>query len=160
VGLELIEFLFVVPSARQGFVAQLPLRFTAPSPKPRYPKQFKYLGDHLRAKRIDLGLLQREVAVRIGVDTATVTNWELGNTEPEERFIPALIGFLGYNPLPAPKSLGEAVRRERLTRGWSVAALAARVGVDPTTVARLEADANGMARRPTEAVLRVLGLER
>jgi transcriptional regulator with XRE-family HTH domain len=114
----------------------------------------------LRAKRINLGLFQKEVAARIGVDTATVTNWELGNTEPEERFIPALIGFLGYNPLPAPKSLVEAVRRERLTRGWSVAALAARAGVDPTTVARLEADANGMARRPTEAVLRVLGLER
>jgi transcriptional regulator with XRE-family HTH domain len=78
----------------------MPLRFIAPIPKPHYPKQFKHLGDHLRAKRIDRGLFQKEVAARIGVDTATVTNWELGNTEPEERFIPALIRFLGYNPLP------------------------------------------------------------
>lgn len=75
------------------------MRFTAPTPKPCYPKQRKHLGDHLRAKRIDLGLLRKEIAVRIGVDTATVTNWELGHTDPEERFIPALIRFLGHNPL-------------------------------------------------------------
>ncbi len=143
----------------QGFITQLPLRFIAPAPKPRYPKQFKHLGDHLRARRIDLGLHQREVAAQIGVDTATVTNWEVGHTEPEERFIPALIGFLGYNPLPASRSPGEAIRRERLTRGWSLATLAARAGVDPATVARLEADTKGMAQRSTEAVLRFLGLD-
>ena len=95
----------------------------------------------------------------MGVDTATVTNWELGNTEPEERFIPRLVAVLSYNPLPPPRSTAEAVRRERLTRGWSLAALSARAGVDPATVARLEAGTKGMARRPTEAVLRVLGLE-
>lgn len=102
--------------SRAGFVAQLPLRLTAPTPKPRYPKQFKHLGDHLRARRIDLGLLQRDVADQIGADTATVTNWELGNTEPEERFIPALIRFLGYNPLHQAEARGEEVRRTRFTR--------------------------------------------
>jgi transcriptional regulator with XRE-family HTH domain len=141
-----------------GFVAQLPLRFTTPAPKPCYPKQIKHLGDHLRAKRIDLGLLQKEAAARLGVSVASVTNWELGNTEPEERFIPALITFLGHNPLPEPRSQGEAVRRARLSRGWSLATLAAGAGVDPATVARLEADTKGMAWRSVEAVLRVLGL--
>lgn len=108
----------------QGFVAQIPLRFTAPTPKPRYPKQLKHLGDHIRARRIDLGLFQKEAAARIGVDHATVTNWELGNAEPEERFLPALIRFLEHNPLPAANGPGEQVRRTRLTRGLSISALA------------------------------------
>jgi transcriptional regulator with XRE-family HTH domain len=93
----------------------------------------------------------------MGVDAATVTNWELGNTEPDERFIPALIGFLGYNPLPVSRSPGEALRRERLTRGWSLATLAARAGVDPATVARLEVDTKGMASRSVRAVQAAIG---
>ena len=112
----------------------------------------------MRAGRIDLGLLQKDVAVRMGVDEATVTNWELGSTDPEERFIPRLVAFLGYNPLPDPRTPGEAIRRNRLTLGLSLTALAARAGVDPAAVARLEANRRGSARRPTEAVLRVLGL--
>ena len=116
------------------------MRFTAPTPKPRYPKQRKHLGDHLRAKRIDLGLLRTEIAVRIGVDTATVTNWELGHTDPEERFIPALIRFLGHNPLPAAKSPGGQVRLVRLTRGLSIRALAELAGVDEASVSYLEKD--------------------
>jgi transcriptional regulator with XRE-family HTH domain len=106
-----------------------------------------------------LELPQKDVAARMGVDTATVTNWERGNTEPEERFIPVLIGFLGYNPLPAPRSPGEAIRWERLTRGWSQVALAARAEVDPATVARLEADTNRMATQSMRAVLTAIGLE-
>lgn len=63
-------------------------------------------------------------AARIGVDTATVTTWELGNTEPRNRFIPALIGFLGHNPLPEATSPGEQVRGARLAKGLSIRALA------------------------------------
>ena len=94
----------------------------------------------MRAHRIDLGLLQKEVAARIGVDTATVTNWELGNTEPEERFIPALIRYLGQNPLPEPRSPGEQVRRERLTRGLTISALAKLARVDEASVSHMEKD--------------------
>lgn len=100
----------------QGFVAKLPLRFTAATPKPRYPKKIKYIGDHLRARRIDLGLLQKEIAAKVGVDKATVTNRELGHTEPEERFILALICFLGYNPIPQPAAPGEEVRGDAHAR--------------------------------------------
>ena len=32
--------------------------------------------------------------------------------------LPALIAFLGYNPLPEQKSFGGVSRRERVTRGW------------------------------------------
>ena len=142
----------------QGFVAQIPWRFTVPTPKPRYPKQIKHLGDRIRARRIDLGLLQREAASRIGVTGEAVHNWEGDHAEPEVRFYPALIDFLGYNPLPEPRTLGEAVKRERMNRGWSMARLAKEVGVDSGTVARLERDGVRLARRPVAAITGALAI--
>src|SRR6266511_2668936 len=50
-------------------------------PLPRaYPGSVRTLGDHLCRRRLDLGLLQREVAERLGADECTVTNWELNRT--------------------------------------------------------------------------------
>jgi ribosome-binding protein aMBF1 (putative translation factor) len=142
----------------QGFSAKLPVRFAVAKPKPGYPKQIKTLGDHVRAKRIELGLVQKDVGRSIGVAAGTVTNWEVGATDPEVSLIPAVIGFLGYNPLPAPRSFGESIRRARLALGWSVAMLAAKSRVDPATVARLEVGSKGMTSRPARAIQTALGL--
>lgn len=92
-----------------------------------------------------MGLLQREVAAWIGVTKEVIHNWEGDHAEPEVRYYPALIGFLGYNPLPDPNSLGQEVRRARMSRGWSIGRLAKEAGVDPATVARLERDIRRMA---------------
>ena len=54
------------------------------------------MGDHLRKRRLDLGLLQREVAEQIGVDAMTICNWEKQRTVPEIRCMPRIIEFLGY----------------------------------------------------------------
>jgi transcriptional regulator with XRE-family HTH domain len=54
----------------------------------------------MRKRRLDLGLLQREVALRIGVDVTSVNNWERGRASPNLRAIPAVIRFLGYTPPP------------------------------------------------------------
>lgn len=35
-----------------------------------------------------------EAALTMGVDQATVTNWELGHTRPARRFLPAIKRFL------------------------------------------------------------------
>jgi hypothetical protein len=42
--------------------------------KPKSPstKNLQTLGDHIRKKRLDLGLFQKEVASRIGVDAESV----------------------------------------------------------------------------------------
>jgi transcriptional regulator with XRE-family HTH domain len=127
-------------------------------PKPGYPKQLKHLGDYIRARRIDLGLRQQEVADRLGAEKDTVRNWEKGRAEPEVKFLPAVIGFLGYNPLPEAMSLGEQVRRARLGLGLSRLELACRAGVDEATVQRVEAETKGMARRCILQVLATLGL--
>jgi transcriptional regulator with XRE-family HTH domain len=59
------------------------------------------IGDHLRKRRLGLGLLQREFAERLGVTESTVTNWELNRTTPALRFLPAIIALLGFDPRPA-----------------------------------------------------------
>lgn len=148
------------PAWPQGhsFVALLPLRLTASTPKPGYPKQFKHLGDHIKAKRIGRGLLQKEVAKQIGVTTSTVVNWETGLTEPEVRCYPGILAFLGYDPFPGPKTPGEAIRKERTARGWSMAELAKRAGVDEGTVAHLEEDNPRVLVTLAKRALDLLGL--
>ncbi len=47
-----------------------------------YPVTLVTIGDHIRKKRIDLGLFQRQVAEIIGVCEHTIYRWENG-TEPE-----------------------------------------------------------------------------
>ena len=70
-------------------------------PRPAYPKELRTLGDHLRKKRLDLGLFQKDVAQQLGVDTASVTNWEKGHTSPRLPLIPRVTEFLGYVPFSA-----------------------------------------------------------
>ena len=52
--------------------------------------------------------------------------------------MPAIIRFLGYNPLPRPSAIGEQLVWRRTSLGISQKALAARLEVDPTTLARWE----------------------
>jgi DNA-binding XRE family transcriptional regulator len=47
------------------------------------------------------------VADLIGVHEMTITSWESNATIPEVRYMPAIIQFLGYNPLPLANSLAE-----------------------------------------------------
>ncbi len=59
-----------------------------------------------------------EVAARIGVTEEVIHKWERGHAEPEARYYPTLFEFVGYNPLPEPRTLGQgSVRHERMSRG-------------------------------------------
>ncbi len=105
----------------------------------QYPKSLNTLGDHLRKKRLDLGLLQKEVASQIGVDEITICNWERQRTAPTLSHIPKVLGFLGYMPLTAhPEGLGQKLVTFRRVRGLSQKVLARRLKIDPTTLARWE----------------------
>lgn len=59
-----------------------------------YPKELKTLGDQLRKRWLDLGLLQRDVARELGVSVATITNWELHHTMPAQRLESRISRFL------------------------------------------------------------------
>ena len=52
------------------------------------------LGDHLRKRRMDLGLRQQDVAERLGVCTDTVVNWEQARCEPGRAAAGQVSGFL------------------------------------------------------------------
>jgi len=110
--------------------------------KPRskaYPRGLSTLGDHLRKKRLDMGIFQKEVAVAIGVDTLTVCNWENNLTRPRLKFLPKVFDFLGYNPLNGnATSLGETIKQYRVRKGLSLRKLARELDIDPGTIARWE----------------------
>ncbi len=96
------------------------------------------MGDHLRKRRLDLKLLQREAGQRIGVSAATIWLWEHGRVFPEVKYLPAIIAFLGYNPSPEPATLSERLVWFRQSKGWTQKQFAKVLGVDPTTLARWE----------------------
>jgi transcriptional regulator with XRE-family HTH domain len=62
---------------------------------------------------LDLGLQQKETARLLDVHPGGLENWEYGRTAPADRFMPAVIRFLGYNPAPSPNTMGERVAYER-----------------------------------------------
>lgn len=104
-----------------------------------YPKTLQTMGDHLRKKRLDLKLFQKDVAKVLGVSTDTVTIWEKNRGGPALRFIPRIITFLGYDPGPqSASSLGQKIKLYRRSRGLSIVKLAMIWGVDPTTLSRWE----------------------
>jgi transcriptional regulator with XRE-family HTH domain len=111
----------------------LTLNFKKPLSK-YYPKEINTLGDHLKKRRLDRGLLQKQVAERIGVDETTIYNWERQRTLPEIRFIAPIIEFLGYDPFPEPETFPEKLKACRLRMGLSQRKLAAKLGIDPKTL--------------------------
>jgi transcriptional regulator with XRE-family HTH domain len=117
----------------------LSLKAPKPPHKKGYPLKIDTLGEHLRKRRLDLGLLQKEVGRIIGVDETTIYNWENNRSSPSLYFLPKVIKFLGYNPLPSsPTTLGEKLLAYRKLNGITQEELARQLGVDPTTLARWE----------------------
>ena len=115
------------------------VRLSGPKPQQKaYPKHLKTLGDHLRKKRLDSGLLQKEVAAQMGVDTASIVNWESNRIQPMVHCLPAILAFLGHNPLPEPKSLAEKLISYRQRLGLRRRKLAELLSVDEGTLARWE----------------------
>ena len=108
-------------------------RFSLPRPiiAPRgYTGNPRTIGDHIRKRRIDLGLFQRQAAEKIGVSEASVYNWERG-IEPELRHMPKVIRFLGYVPFPCPEDLIGRLKHFKLVNGLSYERLGAAMGRDP-----------------------------
>jgi DNA-binding XRE family transcriptional regulator len=99
-----------------------------------YPANPQTLGEHLKKRRIDLALFQKDVAQRIGASVASVWLWENNQAQPEVKWTPAIIAFLGYNPRRADETIGGRLIEFRVTRGWSQKQLAAELRVDPTTL--------------------------
>jgi transcriptional regulator with XRE-family HTH domain len=115
--------------------------------KKDYSEEPQTLGEHLKKRRKELGLLQREAAERLGCDVFTYINWEKGRTEPiASRFRPVL-DFLGYDPTPEPRTFVERLEAKRWSTGMTFAQVADRLGWDEGTLTRY---LNGTWRMPSE----------
>ncbi len=119
-------------------------------PYPRFPTT---LGEHLKKRRFELQLLQRQVALRLGVTVNTVIDWEKDRKEPETRHWPKIITFLGYDPHPTPKTLGERLQARYRELGIPRKKAARRLGIDENTLQRYE---EGMSKPTTIRTWRLI----
>ena len=133
-----------VPSPQRTIIPALPFcHFALKAQKPlspTYPSSPETLGDHIRKRRLDLKLYQKQVAEILGCDEDSVCYWENNRTSPALKFIPKIIQFLGYNPYGniSSRSLGESIITYRHVLGITQEELALRLGVDPGTLGKWE----------------------
>ena len=116
------------------------------------------LGEHVRKRRLELRLTQKQAAERLGVNPWTVLNWEKDHTEPPIESMPAIIRFLGYDPFPEPKGLVEQLLAKRRAMGWSIKEAARQLGVDQGTWEAWEQGGVILYRNHRFLVARLLGL--
>ncbi len=129
------------------------IRLSAKKPKSEaYPAALRTYGDHLRARRLDRGLFQKQVADEIGVDETSIYNWESNRVESAVRFIPHIHCFLGYCPYTPSLPVSGLLKLIRQGLGFSQERMARTVGVDETTWRRWEAGGRLLASTYIERI--------
>jgi site-specific DNA recombinase len=130
-----VTYRFAEPSEAAALVLPQSHNLTS---RTRPPDKLETLGDHLRRRRLTLKLIQREVAEQIGVDATSIHNWETNVSKPSLQYMPAIIRFLGYNPVPPGDGWAERLVQCRTALGLSQKESAKQLGVDASTLARWE----------------------
>lgn len=64
------------------------------------------------------------MAETLGVNTTTGTYREKGHTQPATRLMPALLAFVGYNPVSEALGIVARLKRARVSLGLSQEKLA------------------------------------
>ena len=124
---------------------------------PAYPEHLDTLGDHIRKRRLDLGLLQKDIAGMVNATTSSVTNWEKNRTSPRLYLLPKIVKFLGYDPLESnATTLGKTIKQYRMQKGLSLRKLARELGIDPGTLARWEKCESAPGAKLGERLNRIL----
>jgi transcriptional regulator with XRE-family HTH domain len=118
----------------------------------------KTIGDHVKKRRLDLGLKQKEVAARLGLHFATLQLWERGIGDPGVKALPNIIAFLGYVPFEGEATFGGRISFLRRRCGITQEELAAMVGCNPSTILRWESNPT-ISTRQRDLAERVLHQE-
>lgn len=125
-----------------------------------YPKTLETLGDHLRKRRLDLNLFQKDVANIIGVDTNSITNWEKNRNGPRLYLLPKVFEFLGYDPFRVlATTFSQKLKEYRRKNGLSIRKFAQILGVDPATLTRWEknkSEPHGKLKKRLSVLMRVV----
>ena len=88
----------------------------------------------------------------LGTDETTLFRWERGMVQPQIRYFPHILKFLGYDPFPASVTLSDELHAARRRLGLTQTAFAERLGVDPVTLRKWE---QGRAR-PNRRSLKII----
>jgi len=97
------------------------------------------LGQHIRKKRAQLRIMQKEVALRIDVSEDCITNWENERSIPQIQFYPRIVQFLGYNPFEyGSETLGQKIKTYRNLNGLSHKQMGKLLSVNASTIGAWE----------------------
>ena len=97
------------------------------------------IGLHIKKKRLELKLLQKDVALLVGVTEESIMHWETGKYPPQLQFYPGIIKFLGYNPyVVETETLGGKIKNYRVLHGLSHKKMGKIAGVDGATISTWE----------------------
>jgi transcriptional regulator with XRE-family HTH domain len=116
------------------------------------------IGEHIKKRRLDLKLTFKEAGKLLGTDERSIINWEKGQTVPKVYRLPSIIRLLGYNPLPEPRTIGEALVAKRLEFGWSRKVASRHFGIDESTLRDWEQGKIILFRKHRRLVAEVLGI--
>ena len=92
-------------------------------------KEPESFGEHLRYTRAKRGLSQRQAAPMLGISLDALKDWEMDRALPLARQFPRVVEFIGYDPLPAPQTIGEAWKRKRFWLGLTAEEMCQHLGV-------------------------------
>ena len=96
------------------------------------------LGQHIRKRRMDLGLLQRNVDEIVDTSIDCITFWENGKIQPQIHFFPKIIFFLGHYPFEEVNTFSGKLIKYRHHHGLTYKELGKWIGVDGTTITSWE----------------------
>jgi len=118
------------------------LRFETETVKPidsSYPKNPTSIGEHIRKKRMELKLFQKDLAILFGVSEDCITYWENSRSTPQIQYYPALIRFLGYYPFELDLTAFEGrIKAFRYINGLSQKQFATLMKINPRTAQQWE----------------------
>jgi DNA-binding transcriptional regulator YiaG len=87
------------------------------------------------AQALELRLLQKDVAVQIGVSEDSIIGWENARSVPQIHLYPPIITFLAYYPFEkALTCVSGQIELIRHSNGWSFERLAGEFNVHATTM--------------------------
>jgi transcriptional regulator with XRE-family HTH domain len=125
-----------------------------------YSETPQTLGEHLKKRRRELGMLQRQAAAQMGIAAETLANWEKDKTRPVPSQFRALMEFLGYDPTEASNSLSGRFDAKRRSLGVTLDQAAQYLGWDEGSLRRYLRGTWRLSRSRAEALERFLALDK
>lgn len=117
---------------------------------------------NLRKARIRTGLSQIELANKVGVTQATISNWERGKgvlSPAQQKKLKTFLDFGREDRLADASPFAAWLTKTRSERGWSIPELAHRAGLTPPPIYGIESGRTRNVRKATREKLgKALGM--